>query len=375
MAILDRGYPARQLRLGDGVASLTGAVDVEQGAAHPVITHLEGAHALIGHVTVGAGDAGAGVHTLLPDLELGMLGLQELRPRLRVDPVREALLVVVRLDLRDAHAVGPRVGDNLALSLEVVLDVTLAAHERAHLLSRSVTIRVEVRRALVSLESLDPRDEAGARDTRRHGLGVMAVETGHGMLDEDLPLLVLHGSRLGVGHARDQLEAFLHVALAREAVERKVGGVTLQTRPRLLPLGHPPRLLLVEERVGVTAAIPIVDRESIAGEDAPEPWLLVELLLSGPPVAGSRPPAPIHGRRRQRRLEVGVVFKGPVLPPRLRIRRLFRHLDHPDEGLTRLLLALEDVGKEGQEEDGESAHGREGEDDGQPASRARRSIQ
>jgi len=78
MAILDRGHPARQLRLGDSVASLAGAIDVEQGAAHPVITHLEGSHALIGHVTVGAGNAGAGVHALLPDLELGMLGFQEL---------------------------------------------------------------------------------------------------------------------------------------------------------------------------------------------------------------------------------------------------------------------------------------------------------
>src|SRR5215470_9492874 len=162
MAILDRGYPARQFRLGDGVASLSGAIDVEQGAAHPVIAHLEGAHALIGHVAVGAGDAGSGVHTLLPDFELGMLGLQQLGPRLRVDPVGEALLVVVRLDLLDAHAVCPRVGDDLAFSLEVVLDVTLAADERAHFLSRSVAIRIEVRYALVSLEALDPCDEARA---------------------------------------------------------------------------------------------------------------------------------------------------------------------------------------------------------------------
>src|SRR5215469_18955732 len=103
MAILDRGYPARQLRLGDGVASLAGAIDVEQGAAHPVITHLEGSHALIGHVTVGAGNAGAGVHALLPDLELGMLGLQEVGPRLRVDPVGEALLVVAPRSPRRAR--------------------------------------------------------------------------------------------------------------------------------------------------------------------------------------------------------------------------------------------------------------------------------
>src|SRR5262245_19001039 len=227
-----------------------------------------------------------------------MLGLQKLGPRLRVDPVGKAFLVVVRLDLLDAHAVGPRVGDDLAFSPEVVLDVTLTAHERAHLLSRSVTIRVEVCHALMSLEGLDPRNEARARDTRRHGLRVVAVEAGHGMLDEHLPLVVLHAPRLGVGHARDQLEPLLHVALAREAVEGKVGGVTLQTRAGLLPLGHPPRLLLMEERVGVTAAIPRVDGESIAGEDAPEPWLLVELLLGGTSVSGSRPPASIHGRRR-----------------------------------------------------------------------------
>ena len=37
------------------VAGLAGAVDVEQGAAHPVVADLAGAVAHVGHVAVGAG--------------------------------------------------------------------------------------------------------------------------------------------------------------------------------------------------------------------------------------------------------------------------------------------------------------------------------
>ena len=57
------------------------------------------ADALVGHVAVGAGHAGAGVDALAPHLELGVLRLQDRRAGLGVRPVLEADLVVVGEDL------------------------------------------------------------------------------------------------------------------------------------------------------------------------------------------------------------------------------------------------------------------------------------
>jgi hypothetical protein len=54
------------------------------------------------------------------------------------------------------------------------------------------------------------------------------------MLDEELALVVLHVSGLRVGHARNQLEPFLHVALAREAVERKAKMLVRWARSRMV---------------------------------------------------------------------------------------------------------------------------------------------
>src|ERR1044071_8358415 len=76
----------------------------------------------------------ARVDSLAPDLELRVLSLQDLVAGLGVDPVTEALRVVVGLDLLDAASVGPGVGHHIAPPLEVVLHVALPAHERAQLL-------------------------------------------------------------------------------------------------------------------------------------------------------------------------------------------------------------------------------------------------
>ena len=99
-----------------------------------MVAHLEGAHALVGHVAVRARHAGARMDALVPHFELGVLGLEHPGPRLRVHPIREARCVVVRLDLLDFEAIGPRIRDDLAVSLEVVLHMTLTADERPHLL-------------------------------------------------------------------------------------------------------------------------------------------------------------------------------------------------------------------------------------------------
>src|SRR5262249_41789540 len=170
--------------------------------------------------------------------------------------------------------VGPGVRDDLALALEVVLDVALAAHERAHLLPRRIAIGIIVRDALMGLERLDAGDEPGARHAGRHRFRIVAIEAGDGMLDEKLPLVVLEIPGLAVRHPGNLLESLLHIPLADEAIERQRRGVTLQTRAGLLALGDPLRLLLVEEAVVVAAAVAIVEREGIAGEDALEPRLL-----------------------------------------------------------------------------------------------------
>ena len=64
VAALDGLGAGFELVLGDGVAGLAGAGDVQQRAAHPVVGDLDRPLALVGHVAVGAGDAGAGVDAL-----------------------------------------------------------------------------------------------------------------------------------------------------------------------------------------------------------------------------------------------------------------------------------------------------------------------
>jgi hypothetical protein len=177
--VLDGQHAALELLLRDGVTGLAGPVDVEQRAPHPVVAHLEGADPLGGHVAVSAGHPGPRVDALVPHLELRMLRLEHLRARLGVHPVREALRspdlvrgifptvkIVVGLDLLDLEAVGPRIGDDLALALEVVLHVALTADVRSHLLSGGVAIGVAVGDALPGLENLDAARNPG-RVTRR----------------------------------------------------------------------------------------------------------------------------------------------------------------------------------------------------------------
>ena len=143
----------------------------------------------------------------------------------------------------------------------------------------------------------------------------MAIHAGERVLNQELALVVLRVPRLRVWHAGHLLEAGGDIALADEAIQGEVRRVALQARAGLLLLGHAARLLLVEEGVGVAAPIAIVDGKGVAGEDAPEPLLAVELLLRGAGVAGAEAAPAVLGRRGQRRLEVAVVLSGPVLAP------------------------------------------------------------
>src|SRR5262245_34399378 len=52
VAILDREHARLELLFCHGVAGLAGAVQVQERTAHPVVTHLERADTLVGHVAV-----------------------------------------------------------------------------------------------------------------------------------------------------------------------------------------------------------------------------------------------------------------------------------------------------------------------------------
>src|SRR5690606_9323432 len=105
---------------------------------------------------------------------------------------------------------GPRVGEPVGRPGEVVLDVALAAHERAHLLPRRVAVHVVAAHALALAQRADPLDEARPRDAQRHGRRLVAVDARDGVLH------VLAGLR--VGHRVHALEAGDEVAAAHAAV-------------------------------------------------------------------------------------------------------------------------------------------------------------
>src|SRR6185436_18920456 len=113
-------------------------------------------------------------------------------------------------------------------------------------------------------------------------------------------------------------------------------------------------------------AVTIVEREGVAGEDALEPRIAVELLGGGATVAGSRSAAAVLGGGGQRGLQIAVVLVGPVLRPHLRINRLLGDLGHPHEGLASFLLALEDVREQGEQQHGEPRHAQKAQRDHQP---------
>ena len=115
-------------------------------------------------------------------------------------------------------------------------------------------------------------------------------------------------------------------------------------------------------------------REGVAGEDALQPGIPVELLLRGPGITGAEAPAPVLRRRGQRRLEVGVVLGRPVLAPHLGVHGVLGHLDQAHGRLSGLLLALEDVGEEREQEHGEPGHAEKTQHDEPPAASRRRAI-
>src|SRR5678815_2666341 len=128
-----------------------------------------------------------------------MLRLEYRRARKLVSPVAELDLVEVRVDLFDLQTICPRKNEPLLGALEVILDVTLAAHVSTHLVLRRLLVHVVVLNALRCLVRADALDERRAADSQRHVLSIVAVDAGDWMLYE------LHS--FAVRHRVDLLEA------------------------------------------------------------------------------------------------------------------------------------------------------------------------
>src|SRR5262245_16187978 len=90
----------------------------------------------IRHVAIRTGDSATGVDSLGPGLEFRMLGLQHLGAASCVGPIAVPvhIVVVIRLDLVGLEPAQPWVCEELSVPLEIILDMTLAADEAAHLL-------------------------------------------------------------------------------------------------------------------------------------------------------------------------------------------------------------------------------------------------
>jgi hypothetical protein len=258
------------------------------------------------------------------------------------------LRVVVLEDLIGLQPVVPRVREPLLLPLEVVLDVTLTADVRAHLLPRRAHVRVVIR---VLLQIAHAFDERRARDAQRHRGRVMAVDACDRMRHE------LAG--LEVGHVVDGVEALPHVAVAHLPVRHHHRGVAVQARAGLLHDLLPLGVGLVEEHVRVAALL-----AEVLGERVARPHDLQARVFLEPRLGHDR--AGIRLRRRVRDglaaaearahlvdgAHVAVELHREVLSPLHGIDRVLVQRHDAVERVPGLGLALEDVHQQRGQADG-----------------------
>ena len=267
-ALLQALHARLQLGLRPAVAGLARPLDVQHRAAHVVVADLQGARALVGHVTVGTCDSRPGVHALVPQLELGVLRLEDGRACLGVGPVLVAHFVVVGQDVLDLQALRPGIDDPLLRPLEVVLDVALPAHIGPHLLAGGVAVHVVGGHSLRGLERRHAFHEPGTRDPQLHRLRVVAVDAGHGVLDQ-LP-------RLGVRHLVHGLEALDQVSAPELPVGHIDGAVALHAGARLLRDLLALREGLVIQHEGMPPLLAEVPGEGIARPHRDQPRVFLE---------------------------------------------------------------------------------------------------
>ena len=277
-ALLDHIDPRLNFLLGIMMALLAGAGFIQERAAHPVIGNLQRAFALIGHVTIRAGHAAAGVNALVPHFKLRMLRLEDRRAGFFMLVIGEAGVVVVFLDLLNLDAVGPWISEKLLVALEVVFNVALPADEGSHFLARGVAIDIVILYALVVLECFDAIDETRPGDAQLHRLGIMAIDAAHRVRNQLISFFVGNVVGLLIRHGADFLKAFHDIAFADVAIGWNDRTVAVEAGAGLGFFRHPLGVFLIEKHVGVAAAVAIVDGKGIAGEHARQPGLGVGFL-------------------------------------------------------------------------------------------------
>ena len=206
-AVLDQLDAGFEFGFRPSMTGLTGVVDIQEWAAHMMVADLEGAFALVGHVTIGASHTGSGVNALAPSLKLRMLRFQSGGARVGMNPILELNLVVIGQDIVDGQSVGPRLDQTHFGAFEEEFHVTLAADVRAHFLAGSHRVHVVVFDPLDSLEGADAFDKSGAGDAELQGVRGMAIDAGNRMLDEL--------ARFEIGHLIHFFEPFEEVAFAQ----------------------------------------------------------------------------------------------------------------------------------------------------------------
>ena len=124
-------------------------------------------------MAVCAGDSSLSVDSVLCQLVVRVLSLEDMRLAQRVDVVIVVLLVVVSLHILKGHPLVPGEGEVVTVLLEVVLDVTLSTDEGAHLLMRSL--------GDVDPAALHSLYECRAADVQLHRLSIVAVGAADGI--------------------------------------------------------------------------------------------------------------------------------------------------------------------------------------------------
>ena len=235
----------------------------------------------------------------------------------------------------------PRIDEPLLRPLEVILHVTLAADEGAHLLSRGVAVDVVILHALAGFVRADAFDETGPRDAQLHRGRLMAIDARDRMRDQL--------ARFGERHLVEFLEPLHQIAVAGFCVRHLDRGVAMETRAglfrRLLALG----VSLVLEHESVPAFFAEIFREGVAGPHHLQARIFLDARLRDD---GAR----VGVRRRARlrfapavtgallvdRAAVVIVLQRKILSPDRGVIDLVREFHDAKERVLRLLFVFED---------------------------------
>ena len=188
-----------------------------------------------------------------------------------VQSVKPTSRVQVLVDLVHLQTLGPRIGEPLFRALEVVLDVTLAADEAAHLLPGRRRVHVVVLHALARLQRANTFDETRPGHAQRHRVRGMTIDARDGM--RECPCAPRHTA------SGCMLEALDQVAVSGLLVRHVDRRVTVDAGARLLEVLHALGVGLVLEHVRVTALLTEIGGERVARPHRLQPGIFFEARL------------------------------------------------------------------------------------------------